>query len=39
VGTHMGTLKCKFARTCAAVAALADTQCAHELMRSCLGPA
>jgi len=39
VGTHLGTLKGKFARTCAAVAALADTQCAHALMRSCLGPA
>jgi len=33
------TLKGKFARTCAAVAALADTQCAHALLRSCLGPA
>jgi len=39
LGTHLGTLKGKFARTCAAVAALADTQCAHVLMRSCLGPA
>jgi len=39
VVTHLGTLKGKFARTCAAVAALADTQCAHALMRSCLGPA
>jgi len=39
VGTHLGTLKGKFARTCAAVAAFADTQCAHALMRSCLGPA
>jgi len=39
VGTHLGTLKGKFPRTCAAVAALADTQCAHALMRSCLGPA
>jgi len=38
VGTHLGTLKGKFARTCAAVAALSDTQCAHALMRSCLGP-
>jgi len=37
--THLGTLKGKFARTCAAVAALADTQSAHALMRSCLGPA
>jgi len=39
VGTHLGTLKVKFVRKWAAVAALADTQCAHELMRSCLGPA
>jgi len=39
VGAHLGTLKWKFARTCAAVAALADTQCANPLMRSCLGPA
>jgi len=39
VGTNLGTLKGKFARTCAAVAALADTQCAHALLRSCLGPA
>jgi len=39
VGAHLGTLKRTFARTCAAVAALADTQCAHALMRSCLGPA
>jgi len=39
LGTHLGTLKGKFGRTCAAVAALADTQCAHALMRSCLGPA
>jgi len=39
VGTHLGTLKGKFARTCAAMAALADTLCAHALMRSCLGPA
>jgi len=38
VGTHLGTLKGKFARTCSAVAALADTQCAHALMQSCLGP-
>jgi len=38
VGPHLGTLKGKFASTCAAVAALADTQCAHALMRSCLGP-
>jgi len=35
----LGTLKGKFARTCAAVVALADTQCPHALMRSCLGPA
>jgi len=39
VGTQLGAMKGKFARTCAAVAALADTQCAHALMRSCLGPA
>jgi len=39
VGTHLGTLKAKFARTCADLAALADTQSAHALMRSCLGPA
>jgi len=39
VGTHLGALNGKFARTCAAVAALADTQSAHALMRSCLGPA
>jgi len=39
LGTHLGTLKGKFARTCAAMAALADTQCAHALMRSCLGSA
>jgi len=39
VGTHLGTINGKFARTCAAVAALADTQCAHALMRSCLRPA
>jgi len=39
VGTHLRTLKGKFSRTCAAVAALADTQCAHALMRSSLGPA
>jgi len=38
VGTHLGTLKGKFARTCAALAALVDTQCAHALMRSGLGP-
>jgi len=29
----------KFARTCAAVAALADNKCAHALMRSCMRPA
>jgi len=39
VGTHLGVLKGNFARTFAAVEALADTQCAHALMRSCLGPA
>jgi len=39
VGTHLGALKGKFARTCAALAALADTQSAHALMRSRLGPA
>jgi len=39
VGTHLGALKGKFACTCAAVSALADTQCANALMRSCLGPA
>jgi len=39
VGAHLGALKGKFAPTCAAVAALAETQCAHALMRSCLGPA
>jgi len=39
VGAHLGTLKGKFASTCAAVSALADSQCAHALMRSCLGPA
>jgi len=39
VGTQLGTLKGKLDRTCAAVAALADTQCAHALMRSCLEPA
>jgi len=37
VGTHLGTLKGTFARTCAAVTALADTQCAHALMLSCPG--
>jgi len=37
VGTHLGTLKGRFARTCAAAAALADNQSAHALMRSCLG--
>jgi len=35
VGTHLGTLKGKFSRKCAAVAAPADIQCAHALMRSC----
>jgi len=39
VGAHLGALKGKFARTCAAVAALADTQSAHALMRSWQGPA
>jgi len=39
LGTHLGTLKGMSARTCAAVAAPADTQFAHALMRSCLGPA
>jgi len=39
VGVHLGTLKGKLDRTCAAVAALADTQCAQALMRSCLDPA
>jgi len=39
VGAHQGALKSKFAGTCAAVAAKADTQSAHALMRSCLGPA
>jgi len=39
VVTHLGTLKGKVARTCAAVAALAETESAHALMRSCLGPA
>jgi len=39
VGARRGAKIRKFARTCAAVAALADTQSAHALMRSCLGPA
>jgi len=39
VWTHLVVLRGTFARTCAAVAALADTQSAHALMRSCLGPA
>jgi len=39
VGVHLGALKGRFARTCAAVAALVDTQSARALMRSCLGPA
>jgi len=39
VVAHLGTLKDKFARMCAAVVALANTQSAHALMRSCLGPA
>jgi len=33
------TLKGKFARTFAALAALADTQCSDALMRSCPGHA
>jgi len=39
VGAPLGALKGNFARTGAAVAALADIQCAHALMRSCLCPA
>jgi len=39
VVAHLDTLKGKFACTSAAVAALADTQCAQALLRSCLGPA
>jgi len=39
VGTHLGTLKGKFSLACVALAALADTQCAHALMRHCLDPA
>jgi len=39
LGAHLGALKGKFAPTCAAVATLADTQCAHALMRTCLEPA
>jgi len=39
MGAHLGALKGMFARTCSAVAALADTQSAHAIMRSCLGPA
>jgi len=42
MGAQLGTLKGKCAhrnRTCAAVAALVDNQCAHALMRSCLSPA
>jgi len=34
VVAHLGALKGRFARTCAAVAALANTQSAHALMRS-----
>jgi len=37
VEAHLGALRSQFARTCTAVAALADTQCAHALVRSCLG--
>jgi len=37
VGTHLGTLKGKFARRCAAVAAVADAQCTHAPMRSMPG--
>jgi len=36
VGAQLGALKGTFARTCATVAAVADTQSAHALMRSCL---
>jgi len=39
VGTHLADLKVTFARTCAAVAALADPQSAHALRRYCLCPA
>jgi len=39
VETHLGTVKGKFARTCAAMEAPADTQCTHALMRSCPCPA
>jgi len=38
-GGPPGHTEGEFASTCAAVAALADIQCAHALMRSCLGPA
>jgi len=39
VGAHLGPLEDKCARTCAAVAALADGQSAHALMQSCQGSA
>jgi len=39
VEAHLGELGAKFAHTCSAVRGLADTQSAHTLMRSCLGPA
>jgi len=39
VGAHLGAVSGTFARMCAAVAALADAQCAHALMRSCMAPA
>jgi len=38
-GDPPGNAKGKLARTSAAVVALAYTQCAHALIRSCLGPA
>jgi len=38
VEAHLGALKGRFARTCVAVATLADTQSAHALMRSSWGP-
>jgi len=39
VEAHLGQLVAKFAHTCSAVGGLADTQSAHALMWSCLGPA
>jgi len=39
VEAQLGNLGAKFAHTCSAVGGLADTHCAHALMRSCLGPA